>query len=527
MKRIYLAWLPVLFGILLLSQGTFAQVNWAPVTEPVDGKWSAITYANGQFVAVGSSGDTLKAAMTSPDGFNWTVHPLPGEAYMEAWTSITYGNGLFVAVSTSGSSKQVMTSPDGVNWTLRNTPVTNNWNCVTFANGIFVAVSPYGLPPTQVMTSTDGITWTARSSAAAYYWTAVTYGNGLFVAVSASAVGSKVMTSPDAINWTMANASNPSNWNSVAYGSGTFVAVASGNIMRSTDGINWTQYNFPYNSWRNITYSNGRFMAVASYGNPDDRSISSTDGINWTQHTTPADRQWYGTAYGNHTYVGVAYQGAGAKLMVSTCNSFVTDSVVACDSFRWINNVLYTASNDTAKVHMVSAQGCDSAISLKLTIITRGNTIVTLQDTLKSARDADTYQWVDCANGNSLIPGATTKTFAPGQAGQYALITGTRGCADTTSCVSFTSTPSSLPANPNAFSTLRVSPQPAKDLLHITGLPANSAITLWNSIGGMQARIKVTGNSLSLPVGSWQAGIYILRAEYNGAGITKKIVIVK
>jgi len=45
--------------------------------------------------------------MTSPDGETWTSPVTAPEA--NGWTSVTYGNGLFVAVASSGTSR-VMTA---------------------------------------------------------------------------------------------------------------------------------------------------------------------------------------------------------------------------------------------------------------------------------------------------------------------------------------------------------------------------------------------------------------------------------
>ncbi len=48
-------------------------------------------------------------------GVNWISRNTP--AADNNWNSVTYGNGLFVAVATSGTGNRVMTSPDGTTWT--------------------------------------------------------------------------------------------------------------------------------------------------------------------------------------------------------------------------------------------------------------------------------------------------------------------------------------------------------------------------------------------------------------------------
>ena len=45
-----------------------------------------------------------------------------------------------------------------------------------------------------------------------------------------------------------------------------------------------------------------------------------------------------------------------------------TDTQIACDSLTWIDGVTYTASNNTATHTLTAANGCDSIVSLDLTI---------------------------------------------------------------------------------------------------------------------------------------------------------------
>jgi hypothetical protein len=45
-----------------------------------------------------------------------------------------------------------------------------------------------------------------------------------------------------------------------------------------------------------------------------------------------------------------------------------TDVVTACDSYTWIDGVTYTASNNTATYTLTNAMGCDSVVTLNLTV---------------------------------------------------------------------------------------------------------------------------------------------------------------
>ena len=207
--------------------------TWTLRTAATDNSWYSVTYGNGTFVAVATSG-TGNRVMTSPDGITWTSRTSAAD---NNWLGVTYGNGTFVAVASTGSGNRVMTSPDGITWTSRSSAADYNWNSVTYGNGIFVAVGQSSTYFNAVMTSPDGITWTSRT-AAGDWWLSVTYGNGIFVAVGQNliqATDNRVMTSPDGITWTLRTAATNNSWYGVTYGNGTFVAVApQGFVMTST-----------------------------------------------------------------------------------------------------------------------------------------------------------------------------------------------------------------------------------------------------------------------------------------------------
>ena len=60
---------------------------------------------------------------------------------------------------------------------------------------------------------------------------------------------------------------------------------------------------------------------------------------------------------------------AGHVRVYSLCNSFSTDSITSCNSYTWTNGITYTANNTTAKDTFTNAAGCDSTVTLNLTIL--------------------------------------------------------------------------------------------------------------------------------------------------------------
>ena len=75
-------------------------------------------------------------------------------------------------------------------------------------------------------------------------------------------------------------------------------------------------------------------------------------------------------------------------------NNTGTAIVTACNSYTWINNITYTASNNSATFLLTNVTGGDSLVTLNLTITSP------LQDTL-SVNTCDTYSWNGTTYTNS------------------------------------------------------------------------------------------------------------------------------
>lgn len=113
-----------------------------------------------------------------------------------------------------------------------------------------------------------------------------------------------------------------------------------------------------------------------------------------------------------------------------------TDIITACDSYRWINGVTYTASNNTATFTLTNAAGCDSVITLDLTINSVSDITTVLSGIHIHANNANaTYQWLDCNNNYAVINGATNQDFTATVNGNYAVQLTENGCIDTSACV--------------------------------------------------------------------------------------------
>jgi len=111
-----------------------------------------------------------------------------------------------------------------------------------------------------------------------------------------------------------------------------------------------------------------------------------------------------------------------------------SETVVACLEFSspsgnyvWTSNGIY---NDT----ILSSQGCDSIITIDLTINTVNIDVIDLTTQLISQANGASYRWLDCDNAYAVIAGENTQSFTPVFNGSYAVEVADNNCVDTSGC---------------------------------------------------------------------------------------------
>lgn len=136
-----------------------------------------------------------------------------------------------------------------------------------------------------------------------------------------------------------------------------------------------------------------------------------------------------------HTLVNAAGCDSIVTLDLTINNSTTgTDVQSACQTYTWIDGNTYTASNNTATHTLTNAAGCDSIVTLDLTINSVDLTITNNSPTLAASANPATFQWVDCDDNYSPITGETSNEFTASSNGNYAVIVTQNGCTDTTIC---------------------------------------------------------------------------------------------
>jgi len=216
--------------------------------------------------------------------------------------------------------------------------------------------------------------------------------------------------------------------------------------------------------------------------------------------------------------------------IINTCiSSSGIDVISACNAYTWIDGNTYTESNNTATFTITggATSGCDSLLTLNLNIQNLDNAVTVFENTLTANATSASYQWLDCANGYSIISGATNQNYTTFINGTYAVSLAQNNCIDTSLCYNITLTGQMDEQQDEIFS---VYPNPFSSETTVL-LPKslkNTTLILENSIGQKVVRTNnIHGQTFSLQRCNLTRGIYILHLAQNEKIVAStKIVII-
>lgn len=374
----------------LLIASSANKINWS-IDSSIPVSVVDIAYGNSIFVTVGNGG----AIYTSPDGITWTSRT---SGTTQALNCVVYLNNLFLI---GGNSGVILTSSDGITWTLRNPGTSTNITGIAW-NGTIYAASNSGNG--NVYTSPDTITWTARNTGNNLGIANLVYGNGAFIFATSGGSNGYVYKSTDGITWTgtlldTTNAFDDIEFGDVA-GTPTFVVTSAyklfyttdtgstwidagssngvvaatpsdiafagtstyivtlgnGNVIRSTNGTNWstvtTGASAPLNG---ITYGNGIFVAVGTGGII---YTSSTGGASWTSRTSGTVNSFNAVTWSGSLFVAI---GESGTILTSpdgtTWTSRTSGTTVSLQNVVWGNNLFVVCGGTSTGTILTSPDG--------------------------------------------------------------------------------------------------------------------------------------------------------------------------
>jgi len=153
------------------------------------------------------------------------------------------------------------------------------------------------------------------------------------------------------------------------------------------NGITYTESNFT--DTHTLTNQYGCDSVVTlnlfiSHSNSGTDVIQSCDSFTWIDGVT------YTESNNSATYTLVNENGCDSIVTLNltiTTSDEVTQEVASCGAYTWINGITYTESNNSATYLLKNQQGCDSLITLNLTVYKNNST-----DVIEAC---DSYTWID------------------------------------------------------------------------------------------------------------------------------------
>ena len=158
---------------------------------------------------------------------------------------------------------------------------------------------------------------------------------------------------------------------------------------------------------------------------------TTNGGLNWNAQVSGTSNRLYDIYFVN-AGLGFAVGENGQILKTNACPAtFHTINQTSCSSFT-LNGQTYTSSGQYTQT-LLNNQGCDSIITLNLTISAPSVSVTVNNGMLTAITTATTFQWLKC-NPFVLISGATSQTYLPTSNGDYAVEVTQNGCKDTSTC---------------------------------------------------------------------------------------------
>ncbi|MEQ8623323.1 MAG: SBBP repeat-containing protein [Vicingaceae bacterium] len=200
---------------------------------------------------------------------------------------------------------------------------------------------------------------------------------------------------------------------------------------------------------------------------------------------------------------------------LSQClTTFSVDTQVTCGSFTWIDNNTYDTSNQSATFTLMNTGGCDSIVTLNLTINEVTDLSTSVNDFIITANNvnASSFQWLDCDSSWSIIPDDTNRTFSPTKNGNYAVQITENACVDTSACVEITA----LSVIKNSFKeNIEVFPNPTNGNFAIKfENPQNTLFVRLSTVKGKLITSETFKNVAFIPMELNNAkGIYFLEIQ--------------
>lgn len=166
--------------------------------------------------------------------------------------------------------------------------------------------------------------------------------------------------------------------------------------------------------------------------------------------------------------------------------------------------------------------GCDSVMTIDVTITNPNTTVSVSGATLTAAATGVNYQWMNCSD-SSMIASATSQNYTATANGDYAVIIDDGGCIDTSAC----STIAGLGLKDNDLASFKMYPNPTNGSVFIQlneGMDVQR-IEVYSTDGKLVMSFsEISANLVEFDISQFTSGIYTVKVVSEVGAINKILV---
>lgn len=231
---------------------------------------------------------------------------------------------------------------------------------------------------------------------------------------------------------------------------------------------------------------------------------------------------------------GETYTSSGAYEFVMTnvagCDSIITlnltihdvttttVTVSSCEAYTWaLNGETYTTSGSYNHV-LTSVAGCDSVITLNLTVEELSATATHDGNGTITSSTGTSYQWINCTDYTAIV-GETSQEFVPSVNGSYAVIVTDGNCTDTSNC----ETIAHLSIKDVMTSTIALFPNPTASIVYVT-MEAQQGLAEVCDMNGKVLQVVVIKSGDPINLAEYDRGIYTINIKTEFGSVVKKVI---
>ena len=205
-----------------------------------------------------------------------------------------------------------------------------------------------------------------------------------------------------------------------------------------------------------------------------------------------------------------------SSLTLSSCADYVSPS----GNYVWTSTGIY---QDT----IPNVGGCDSIITIDFTIKSVDTAVTVSGAKLTASSICDSYQWLDCDNNFSVITDATNQTYTAIVEGNYAVELSQDGCIDTSLCYNITNIGMDELNNSTVFS-IYPNPNDGSFIIKTDLVEDNIQMEVFNIEGKLIISRTLVGSEIrgkTISLSDLNNGMYYIKMHFSDKTYTQKLVI--